>query len=565
MLRLNINPFLMVDGYKPWHINMYPDNTVTNYSNFTPRSGKYSPTPHINGVINYGGAITWKFIQQTYKDNFFKKNKDKVCQEVKTYYSNYYGEDYDVSHIEDLHDLGHLPIEVKLLPEGILVPYGVPVMTLKNTNHDFAWLTNFLESAISNLLWRPMTSATTAFAFKKLGTEYCKLTGGNEAALPYQFHDFSYRGFDSPVAAAFSGLGFMTSFIGTDTMPALAGYSEFYGDDKPNPFAAGVPATEHSIQCAYYDGSDLNYLKEMIKKYPTGILSVVLDGYDLWKALEDLRTLKDEVMARDGKLVIRPDSGDPVDIVCGINYVDADLSSKKLRTCQLLITLDSVSTYGAQGPDSLTTRRSYNGDLFELTADHLDWVDTDEGRWYLGNEDDLPVTLREVERMPSDKGVLEILWDIFGGTTNEQGYRSLDSHIGVIYGDGINFERATKMFDRMEKLGFVSTDIVLGVGSYTLGGTTRDSHGTACKSTYQERIIDGKIVGKDIFKNPITDDGTKKSAKGRLSVERINGKIVLKDQRTKWVNNTMLQPIWGDNFQFDVIKANVENQCNVED
>jgi len=155
-------------------------------------------------------------------------------------------------------------------------------------------------------------------------------------------------------------------------------------------------------------------------------------------------------MARDGKLVIRPDSGNPADIVCGYN-----------------------------------------------TANVHDYPDYNVSH-------------------PSYKGVVELLWDVFGGTVNEQGYKVLDPHIGVIYGDSITLERAEEICQRLANKGFASTNIVFGVGSFTYQYNTRDTFGFAMKATYVE--IDG--VGREIFKNPITDDGTKKSATGLLRVEK---------------------------------------------
>ena len=194
--------------------------------------------------------------------------------------------------------------------------------------------------------------------------------------------------------------------------------------------------------------------KELLKTYPTGILSIVSDTFDLWQVCVDyLPRLKEEILARDGKVVIRPDSGDPVDIICGTeNYVKSKLSYEECK--------------------------------------------------------DMPV------KHPSAKGVIELLWDVFGGTVNEQGYKVLDSHVGAIYGDSITIERAEEICKRLEAKGFASTNIVLGVGSFTYQFNTRDTFGFAMKATYVE--VEGE--GREIFKNPITDDGTKKSATGLLSV-----------------------------------------------
>jgi nicotinamide phosphoribosyltransferase len=178
-------------------------------------------------------------------------------------------------------------------------------------------------------------------------------------------------------------------------------------------------------------------------------------------------------MNRDGKLVIRPDSGDPVDILCGSDPVYA------------------TST-----------------------------------------------------KTPEQAGVIELLWDVFGGTVNEQGYKVLDPHIGAIYGDSITIERADEICRRLEAKGFASTNVVLGIGSFTYQYNTRDTFGFAMKATYVE--VNGE--GREIFKDPITDDGTKKSATGLLCVATDNeGKLVLAD-KVSWDGeaNGKLQTIYKD-------------------
>jgi nicotinamide phosphoribosyltransferase len=194
-----------------------------------------------------------------------------------------------------------------------------------------------------------------------------------------------------------------------------------------------------------------------LETYPTGILSVVSDTWDLWKVCtEHVVKLKEEILARDGKLVIRPDSGDPVDIICGLNSI----------------------------PNAVFT-------------------------------DDLKLP----ETNPEYFGVIQLLWDVFGGTVNEQGYKVLDSHIGAIYGDSITIDRAEEICKRLEAKGFASTNIVLGVGSFTYQFNTRDTFGFAMKATY----VKVNFEERNIFKDPITDDGTKKSATGLLCVVREDG------------------------------------------
>jgi nicotinamide phosphoribosyltransferase len=233
-----------------------------------------------------------------------------------------------------------------------------------------------------------------------------------------------------------------------------------------------------------------------LETYPTGILSIVSDTWDLWKVCtEHIVTLKEEILARDGKVVIRPDSGDPVDIICGANIIKTNIHTDS----------DVVAYLG--------------GAIVEVNP-------TDE---YLNK--------------PEVKGVIELLWDVFGGTINEQGYKVLDPHIGAIYGDSITLDRAEQIFTRLEAKGFASTNIVLGVGSFTYQFNTRDTFGFAMKATYVE--VDG--VGREIFKDPITDDGVKKSAKGLLRIAGATeyNLYILEDQCT-WEdeNSGLLKTIY---------------------
>ena len=223
------------------------------------------------------------------------------------------------------------------------------------------------------------------------------------------------------------------------------------------------------------DVAEFATFRKFLLDNPTGIISLVSDTFDLFKVVtEYLPKLKEIILARDGKLVIRPDSGDPVDILCGEVIETTEYSDEKR--------------------DFIT----------------IDTSDIDRS-------------------LPKYKGVIELLWDIFGGTISSTGYKVLDSHIGAIYGDSINYDRAQKIFERLDAKGFASTNVVLGVGSYSLAFVTRDTHGSAQKATYIE--VNG--IGIEIFKDPITDGGVKKSAKGLLQVYKDeNNKICLKDQCT---------------------------------
>jgi nicotinamide phosphoribosyltransferase len=457
-----MNPLFLTDGYKTGHHAQYPKGTTLVYSNFTPRSNKYAPKG-CDQLVSFGQQMVIKQIHEAFDKDFFSKPKDEVCGEMKRELSMYLNTDYDVSHFEALHDLGYLPIIVKTLEEGTLVPMRTPVLTIYNTHPGFYWITNYLETVISNLLWKPMTSATIAHAYRKLFTSWQEKTDAEKGwFVDWQAHDFSMRGLDSIDATISSGLGHLTSFSGSDSLPAIFGARKFYNETE---FVAGsVNATEHSVMCAGSKEDEVGTFRNLMETYPTGILSIVSDTWDLWKVCtEHIVTLKEEILARDGKVVIRPDSGDPVDIICGLQT--------------------PMSEYG----------------------------------------------LKDAKY----KGVIELLWDVFGGTINEQGYKVLDSHIGAIYGDSITLDRAEQIFKRLEAKGFASTNIVLGVGSFTYQFNTRDTFGFAMKATYVE--VDG--VGREIFKDPITDDGVKKSAKGLLRVAGDANTYLLEDQCT-WEHET---------------------------
>jgi nicotinamide phosphoribosyltransferase len=498
-----MNPLFLTDGYKTGHHQQYPKGTTLVYSNFTPRSNKYAP----NGcerVVSFGQQMVVQQIHEAFQNEFFSKPKDEVCGEMKRELSLYLGTDYDVSHFEALHDLGYLPINVKAIKEGTLVPIKVPVLTIYNTHADFYWITNYLETIISNLLWKPMTSATIAHTYRKVLTKWQEKTDAERGwFIDWQGHDFSMRGMDSVDAVISSGLGHLTSFSGTDSLPTLYGARKYYGETG---FVGGsVNATEHSVMCAGGSDDEVGTFRRLIETYPTGILSVVSDTWDLWKVCtEHVVTLKEEILARDGKLVIRPDSGDPVDIICGHLKGNEEESYKQYR-------------------DKIYQMRKDKGIVLDM------------------------------DKIAPEKGVIELLWDVFGGTINEQGYKVLDSHIGAIYGDSITIDRANEICKRLETKGFASTNVVLGIGSFTYQFNTRDTFGFAMKATYVEVNKpkfngDFNPEGREIFKDPITDDGTKKSATGLLCVTKHNENGYMLVDKVSWTaeGNGELQTIYND-------------------
>lgn len=507
-----MNPLFLTDGYKTGHNKMYPEGTTLVYSNFTPRSNRYAPKG-CDHVVSFGQQMVMQQIHEAFQKDFFSQPKEVVCGQMREELSMYLGMDYDVTHFEKLHDLGYLPIIVKALPEGTMVPIKVPVLTIYNTHPDFYWLTNYLETILSNLLWKPMTSATIAHQYRKVLTGWMRKTDPSNAGfIDWQGHDFSMRGMDSAEAVISSGLGHLTSFSGSDSLPAIYGARKYYGAER---FVAGsVPATEHSVMAAGGKEDEVATFLRLLEMYPKGILSVVSDTWNIWDVCtKHIVTLKEEILARDGKLVIRPDSGDPVDILCGTGREYDTFYDESL--------VDGL-VFSRQGR-ALNTAVYQNskGETFKL----VEVVGT------------VQCKAIQIAVEPSRKGVIELLWDVFGGTINEQGYKALDPHIGAIYGDSITIDRANEICARLEVKGFASTNVVLGIGSFTYQYNTRDTFGFAMKATYVEIIHPAEsgspasaTEGREIFKDPITDDGTKKSATGLLCVEEHDGKIGLYDK-----------------------------------
>ncbi len=437
---------LLCDFYKVSHRSMYPKGTELVYSTWTPRTSRLEG---VDSVVSFGFQSFLIKLNSIFKENFFDLSKEEVvAQYVRTLKYTLGVVNPDSKHIEDLHDLGYLPLKVKALPEGMIVPVRTPMLTIENTDPRFFWVTNYIETLASCELWQASTSATIANEYRKLLNRFAMETVGNTDFVPFQGHDFSMRGMSSLDSAISSGMGHLLSFVGTDTIPAINAAEHYYkANIEKELVGTSIPATEHSIQCTYAD--DMKYIQAMISEvHPTGFVSIVSDGYDFWDVVgRVLPANKDIIMARDGKVVIRPDSGDPVLIVCG-------------------------------DPNGKT----------------------------------------ELER----KGAVEALWDIFGGTVTEKGYKVLDSHIGLIYGDAITLQRCEAISEQLKSKGFASINCVYGIGSYTYQFNTRDTFGFALKSTLS--IINGDE--KLIFKDPKTDSGIKKSQKGKVAVLKDGDKII---------------------------------------
>lgn len=463
-MSIKINPLNAIDFYKADHRRQYPVGTEYVYANFTPRSSRLAKMlPDFDDKIVFFGlqGFIKHFLIETWNEGFFNQAKAKVVAAYKRRMDNALGEGaVPVEHIEALHDLGYLPLKIKALPEGSRVNIKVPVLTIINTDPNFFWLTNYIETVLSAELWKSCTTASIAYEYKRLLTQYAEKTGAPLDFVAVQGHDFSSRGMSGIYDAAQSGVGHLTSFIGTDSVASIDYAEEYY--NATGIVGVSVPATEHSVMCMGSEESEIETFRRLIcELYPAGVVSIVSDTWDFWRVITEFSVeLKAEILKRQpnalglAKVVFRPDSGDPVKIICG--DPDAERDS------------------------------------------------------------------------PAYKGAVQCLWEIFGGTETAQGYKVLNERVGLIYGDSITLERAQNILKGLEAKGFASNNLVFGIGSYTYNYLTRDSFGFAVKATWGQ--VNG--VGRELFKDPVTDSGVKKSAKGLLRVEQTENGFELFDQQS---------------------------------
>jgi len=425
------NWLLCTDVYKMGHADQYPPDTTEVYSYLTARSDK-----KYDSLVFFG----LQYILSEYlgagalKKTLTKENINEFIVE----YESILGVSGDKwrKRLEALSRLPHLPLEIRALPEGSIVKPGTVLMTVRNTVTEYYWLPGFLESLFLHV-WNPCTVATYSRKYRRLSQAMAEKTCDNTDHVPYSVHDFGYRGASSNETAAISGAAHLVNFLGSDTVLASHLIRTHYAPDPATQISVSVPASEHSVMCSYGRDGEIDAFEHMLTLYPTGIVSIVSDTYNVYHAVSVLASLLSErILARDGRVVFRPDSGEPRLIICG----DPSGSSPEVRA-----------------------------------------------------------------------GVLQLLWRVFGGTVNSKGYRVLNPKVGLIYGDGMFYERYADILDAMEKQGWASSNLVIGVGGILVQSHSRDDLGFAIKASQIK--VDGKLI--PIKKDPITDPG-KKSLSGYL-------------------------------------------------
>ena len=300
------NIILLSDSYKVSHWVQYPPGTEFVYSYFESRGGK---CPH---VLFFG----LQYIVKRYLEGVVV-TREKI-REAESYFERHFGslKNFNKSgweYIVDVHG-GRLPVSIKAVPEGTIVPTHNVLLTCVNTDPQCFWLTNFIETLLVQV-WYPSTVATNSYAQKILIKEWMMKTGCfDEESLLFKLHDFGFRGVSSVESSAIGGLAHLINFRGTDTMSALMCGSQYYGE-----LCAGfsIPASEHSTMTSWGQAHELDAFRNMLQQYPDGLVACVSDSWDVFRACEKFwgEELRDLIMKRNGRLVVRPDSGDPPTVV----------------------------------------------------------------------------------------------------------------------------------------------------------------------------------------------------------------------------------------------------------
>lgn len=486
---MTISPLLQTDVYKTVHHEQYPEDTSHLVSYLIPRKSRTDEDYLIMFGLQY---YIKKFLIDDWKKNFFDLPFEEAIRPysyaMRCLLGSRFVDRTDLERFKELHKLGYLPLNIRALPEGTKVPIHVPMIEITNTDSDFAWLVNYIETSMQCTLWHMMASANIGYRFRQIVHKWYDKT---VCGVPEKtaICDFSMRGQESMESAAASSAAYLLSFDKTATIPAFWLLDEYY-TANPRTSCTGLASTEHSVMCSNFavDHNERSMILRLLKEiYPNDNFSMVSDSYDYWNLVCNILRdpeVKQAVLEHKGFIGIRGDSGDPVDIVAGKLNPDPD--------------------------------------------------------------------------QESDLGTVEVLWNIFGGTVNEKGYKVLDPHIKAVYGDGITTERAEEIYRRLEAKGFAANNVSLGMGAYSMQSVngkeplTRDTYGIAVKSTsctisYQEYPI---------YKDPKTDDHEmKKSPKGMCLVYYDeNGNLTYKDNQYQvdidkaWDDDEMWNIFYNGNF-----------------
>lgn len=306
------NIILNTDSYKPSHWVQYPKGTEGVFSYIESRGGEYEQTVVFGPQIFYKKVLT----QQVTKEHIKQAKKFLKAHGVPF---NEEGWNY----IVEKHD-GYLPVRIKQVPEGTVVPVGNVLLTMENTDPEVYWLTSYLETALLRAFWYPTTVATVSWRIKQLIKKYLLDTGGNTDGLDFKLHDFGSRGVSSLESSEIGGAAHLVNFQGSDNIVGAMCAMEYYNTSMP---AFSIPAAEHSTITSWGKNNEVDAYRNMLEQYKSnGIMAVVSDSYDIFNAVSKLwgEELRQEVIDSGATVVIRPDSGNPAEVVGEVLQLLAD-------------------------------------------------------------------------------------------------------------------------------------------------------------------------------------------------------------------------------------------------
>lgn len=300
------NFILQTDSYKFSHYKQYPPNTSNVFAYIESRGGKFPASLFVG-------------LQIYIKEVLMRPITAADVAEAKAFVDkhmgpNLFNEEGWMTIVNEYN--GFMPVTIKAVPEGTLVPTGNVLVTIENTDPRFFWLPSFMETALLRAVWYPTTVATNSWTSKQVIKEYLEKTG-DPSLINFKLHDFGARGVSSGESAGIGGLGHLVNFMGTDTVEALMYAREYYGEDMAG---FSIPASEHSTMTSWGGREgEVKAMRNMISQYakPGALIACVSDSYDIFNAVENLwgGELKQTVIDSGAMLVIRPDSGDPATVV----------------------------------------------------------------------------------------------------------------------------------------------------------------------------------------------------------------------------------------------------------
>lgn len=328
------NIILNSDSYKYSQFNQYPANTTGIYSYIESRGGKYDET------VFFG-------LQAFIKEYLTAPITQAMIDEAELIITAH-GEPFNRAgweYILNVH-AGYLPVRIRAVPEGTIVPVKNVLATIENTDPACYWLTSFLETALLRAIWYPTTVATNSREIKKLILDALEKTG-DPTTIDFKLHDFGARGVSSLESAGIGGAAHLVNFMGTDTVEALLFARRYYNADMAG---FSIPAMEHSTVTSWGRENEVASYRNMIKQNakPGGLIACVSDSYDIFKACELWGTeLKQDVLDSGATIVIRPDSGDPATVV---------------NDCLMILDKNFGHTVNAKGFKVLNNVRVLQGD-----------------------------------------------------------------------------------------------------------------------------------------------------------------------------------------------------------